>query len=173
MRNEGGLSGLRLGSREEALPANWPFFTRPLFPATLLMKGRNGSSSIGCGKPPPHAAQALDEHALRPSASVDALRWRSCVGSPGALAPGVLLPKQPPVTATGRQHGRKNSWERGFLPRNAPSRDVWRLTLCSARAGRPQGNGSDILGELPAVGRFDTVPPTTCLWCRGTVVSAA
>lgn len=33
------------------------------------------------------------------------------------------------------------------------------MPLCSARAGRPQGNGSDVLGELPGVGRFDTVPP--------------
>lgn len=33
------------------------------------------------------------------------------------------------------------------------------VPLCPARAGRPQGNGWDILGELPGVGRFDTVPP--------------
>lgn len=33
------------------------------------------------------------------------------------------------------------------------------VPLCLARAGRHQGNGSDILSELPGVGRFDTVPP--------------
>lgn len=133
------------------------------------MKGRNGSSSIGCRKPPPHAARALDEHVLRPSASVDALQCQSCVGScePRALTRGVLAPAKT-ASCNGEAAWRKNSWERGFpLPalKCTSLRHLeahWfepAMPLCLTRAGRPQGNGSDILGELPGVGRFDTVLP--------------
>lgn len=59
MRNEADPSGLGLGRCWEVSPAKLPFFTGPLFPATLPMKGRNGGCSVGCRKPPPHAALEL------------------------------------------------------------------------------------------------------------------
>lgn len=86
-RNEGDLSALSLGERWEAVAANEPFFPGPLFPATLAMKGRSGSS-IGCRKPPPHAAQGPGEHAPRPGASVDGLQCRVALA---AVSPGLQL----------------------------------------------------------------------------------